>query len=128
MINTLQKRYPYIVNNDTIPYIRTWLSAKSELDRVRILNSYSTDIDKCESILTEFIQQQKHHQPLKYPLTLGNETNINEAYYLSKDLKLTMAMYLATRYMLNFEASHCIHLPKEFCQIPWSEKGLISKF
>ena len=112
-----------------MPYIRTWLSAKSELDRVRILNSYSSDIDKCELILTEFTQQQQQQQQsLTYPLALGNEKNPNEAFYLSKDLKLTMAMYLATRYMLNFEASHCIPLPKEFCQIPWSEKGLISKF
>lgn len=124
MIATLNSRYPFIVNDDTIPYIRTWLSAKSEVDRARIQSSYSSDIDKCVAILRDYVQLQP--KPLRYPLNLGDEADrtLNEKCFLSKDLKLTMAMYLAGRYMLNFESSHCQGLPSEFCQLPWSETQL----
>ena len=67
LISTLKSRYPYIVNDDTIPFIRTWLSAKSDLDRSRILNAYSSS--DCEKYLSDYVKKFKP----SYPIQLGKE-------------------------------------------------------
>ncbi len=97
------------------------MSAKSDLDRIRIQSTYSTDINKCENILSSYLNKYENE---KYPIKLGKETDTSNEYYLSRDLKLTMAMYFASKYMLNFESSHCTPLPRDFCQLPWVDKEL----
>jgi len=124
----LRKRYPHIITDDTIPYIRTWLSAKSDLDRARIFSSYTSDIPECEYALGEYLKQTNWSK--KFPLQIGNDKKdetIASAPKLSKDLKLTMSLYLADKYLINFESSHCTPLPKEFFDKPWSESELLSK-
>lgn len=130
LLSTLKKRYPYIVNEETMPYIRTWLSAKSEADRARILSSYTSDnLHLCESILAAYVNKGN----FKYPVELGKKSSdtvdsSNEEMYLSKDLKLTLALYLADKYLINFESSHCQPLATEYFRIPWCENDLITKY
>ncbi|CAF0819931.1 unnamed protein product [Brachionus calyciflorus] len=124
LIQTLRVRYPFIVNEETTPYIRTWLSARTDIDRTRLLSSYTSDnLDICESILVEHINSLNGSK--KYPIELGKEVkdNVN----ISKDLKLTLAVYLADKYLVNFESSHCQPLANEFFRIPWSETVLMEK-
>lgn len=127
LINTLKGRYPHIVNEDTIPYIRTWLSARTDMDRARILSSYTSDNSHiCESILVGHVNNLNGSK--KYPIELGRETSDNDNNnVLSKDLKLTLAVYLADKYLINFESSHCQPLANEFFRIPWSESVLVEK-
>ena len=115
LISTLQNRYPYIVDQDTAPYIRTWLSAKSDIDRARILSSYTSDISTCESILATYVLKHQGGK-VSYPGELGKQENSNTynnnmELSLAKDAKLTLALYLADKYLSNFESSHCIPLP-----------------
>ena len=127
LINTLKTRYPYIVNEDTTPYIRTWLSARTDLDRARILSSYTSENQHvCESILVEHVNSLNGLK--KYPIELGKEVKDSDNNNgLSKDLKLSIAVYLADKYLSNFESSHCQPLANEFFRIPWSENLLVEK-
>lgn len=68
-------------------------------------------------MLSEYIQENSD----TYPMNIGSEN------MLSRDAKLTLAFFLADRYLLNFESSHCVPLPKSFFREPWSEKN-IKKF
>lgn len=116
-----------------MPYIRTWLSAKSEVDRARILSSYTSEnLHLCESILGSYVANQSS---IVYPIELGKDSERNESIeseskdlFLSKDLKLTLALYVADKYLVNFESSHCQPLAKEYFQIPWSEADLNTKY
>ncbi len=110
-----------------MPYIRTWLSAKSDLDRARIFSSYTSDLAECESILANYLRQTNSAK--KFPLNIGKENDKDEYNVrLSTDLKQTMALYLADKYLVNFESSHCTPLPKEFFAVPWSESDLMVKY
>lgn len=110
-------RYPSIVDKDTIPYIRTWLSAKNDLERTKIFSSYTSEnVSVCESILKNYASEISGLR--KYPIYFGNEDKQNE---VTKDVKLALAVYLADKYLLNFESSHCQPLSSEFFRIPWSE-------
>lgn len=126
LISTLRKRYPHIITDETTPYIRTWLSAKSDTDRDRIFNSYTSDLPDCEHALVEHLKHTSWSK--KFPLNIGDEKNDHAGRKLSKDLKLTLALYLADKYLVNFESSHCTPLPKEYFDIPWSESELLNKF
>jgi hypothetical protein len=121
LISTLHKRYPFIITDDTTPYIRTWLSAKSDLDRSRIFSSYTSDLDDCESELVDHLKRINWNK--KFPINIGKEDEAK----MSKDSKLTLALYLAEKYLINFESSHCTPLPKELFEIPWSEYDLLNK-
>lgn len=115
LLKTLNTRYPYIFDGDTIPYIRTWLSAKTDSDRGRILKSYSSDVEACEDRLHDYIEANSG----AYPINIGGK----EA-PMSNDEKLTLAFHLADKYLLNFESSHCTPLPLSFFVEPWTEKEI----
>lgn len=115
LLKTLNTRYPYIFDGDTIPYIRTWLSAKTDSDRGRILKSYSSDVEACEDRLHDYIEAHSG----AYPINIGGK----EA-PMSNDEKLTLAFHLADKYLLNFESSHCTPLPLSFFVEPWTEKEI----
>jgi hypothetical protein len=123
------------VNADTVPHLRTWLSTRSDIDRARIFSSNVPDIQKCESILCEYFQL---NTVTNYPIDLGcsqeatnnneNSTKTNDSAkrIISRDTKLELSFYLADKYLLNFESSHCVPLPKSFFKHPWSEKQLLA--
>lgn len=129
LISTLSKRYPFIVDEETLPFIRTWLSAKSDSDRARILSTYSEDVSLSESILSAYVDKYSS----RYPLKLGakssddDDSSDDSSNLISKSVKLTLALYLADKYLLNFESSHCQPLPKSYFVMPWSEQELISR-
>lgn len=104
-----------------MPFIRTWLSAKSDIDRTRILASYGTnDPSVCEAELAAYVKKQESNK-VTYPITLGDGKDDD----LSRDTKQSLALYLANKYMLNYESSHCQPLLKEHFSIPWSETNLV---
>lgn len=119
LLNTLKKRYPYLIDDYTLPYLRTWLSAKTDVDRTRILNSYSNDIQECENKLVNYIKKNT----TEYPIELGKPDGDSDE--ISKDLKLTLALYLANKYLVNYESAHCNPLPKEYFALPWTESDLL---
>jgi hypothetical protein len=100
--------------------VRTWFSAKSDTDRGRLFGVYSSDLDSSASVLRKFIK----NNGINYPIDLGKESDNGEEFYLSKDAKITLALYLADKYMLHFDSTHCQPLQREHFQLPWSENRL----
>ena len=126
LLNTLRKRYPFIITDDTMPYIRTWLSAKSDMDRARIFSSYTSDLVECEATLAAYLKRINSSR--KFPVNIGGVSADSGDIKLSTDLKQTMALYLADKYLVNFESSHCTPLPRELFDIPWCEADLLAKY
>ena len=108
-----------MIDDYTLPYLRTWLSAKTDVDRTRILNSYSNDIQECENKLVNYIKKNT----TEYPIELGKPDGDSDE--ISKDLKLTLALYLANKYLVNYESAHCNPLPTEYFALPWTESDLL---
>ncbi len=107
-----------MVNEDTIPYLRTWLSAKSDLDRTRLHRTYGGEANECQIKLANYLRKQ---DSVRYPLDLGKSEP------MSKEEKLAFAFYFADKYLVNYESSHCQPLPKTHFQMPWNEKQLMSR-
>ena len=127
LISTLITRYPFIVDDETIPYIRTWLSSKSDSDRTRFLSTHSDDISLSESILSAYVEKNSSRYPLKLGSSEESDQADKKSNLISSGVKLTVALYLADKYLLNFESSHCQPLPKSFFVMPWTEAELISR-
>ena len=123
MIKILSARYPYIVDNESEPYIRDYLNAKTEYERVTILSAFSSGFNECELLLARYTEINSN----RFPLSLGKQdTDNNESFFqLSQKAKTAMAIYLAEKYMSQFEATHCAQLPKIYFRQPWSEQSLI---
>jgi hypothetical protein len=43
------------------------------------------------------------------------------------EMKRSIALYLATKYMKNFESTHCVPLPLSYIGEPWSENRVLNK-
>lgn len=54
-----------------------------------------------------------------------DENNESKRLFLSKDAKLSLALYLADKYMSHYETSHCQPLLHEHFRMPWSENDLL---
>lgn len=126
MISTLSVRYPHLVDEKTLPYLRTYLAAKSPEHRIRIVQSYSeSSSNEAEATLLNYLTQHGR----EYPFRLGkNETASTEDSLLvkvSSEQKLTLALYLASKYLRNYESMHCNPLPREFVTLPWTESDLL---
>ena len=86
------------------------------------------DIQTYESILVAYIMKQ-HGGQVTYPIELGKrQGHNNEELTLTNEGKLTLSLYLAEKYLSNFESSHCIPLPPEYFRLPWSERELLARF
>jgi hypothetical protein len=95
------------------------LSSTSDEGRLRVLRSFGVDSDECESILIKYIQENS----TDYPFKLGaNEDNLP---LLNHSVKLNLALYLADKYLINFESTHCQPLLKEYLRLPWTESELM---
>lgn len=128
LLGVLTYRYPFIVDKDTLPYMRTWLSAQSDDNRRRIFNSYCKDVMWCESTLASYAK----NNPIKYPLSLGKRVAKSESESdspvpapMTVDEKLSLSFYLCNKYMTNYESTHCTPLYKEHFKLPWSEHDVM---
>lgn len=84
-----------------------------------MFSSYTAEkIQMCELILKSFADES--NGPRKYPVYFVN----NKENEITKDTKLALAVYLADKYLINFESSHCQPLSSEYFRIPWSESSM----
>jgi len=114
LLEVLKKRYPLIIDANTTQTIRIWLSRKNESERS---NFYKETVANNENLIEATIKSYIEENSLTYPLNIGQD--------ISDELKKALAVYLANRYLHNFESTHCQPLPKAYLRLPWSELDLM---
>uniref|UniRef100_A0A673T2H8 Phosphatidylserine lipase ABHD16A n=1 Tax=Suricata suricatta TaxID=37032 RepID=A0A673T2H8_SURSU len=107
LLKLLQYRYPRVMAEEGLRVVRQWLEASSQLEEASIYSRWEVEEDWCLSVLRSY---QAEHGP-DFPWTVGED--------MSADGRRQLALFLAQKYLHNFEATHCTPLPAQNFQIPW---------
>ncbi|XP_064616388.1 phosphatidylserine lipase ABHD16A-like [Liolophura sinensis] len=107
LVKLLQYRYPRLVDEETLPLLRDWLS-KDSVGQAQLYTSVGVDDDLC---LTKLLSLSREH-PQSFPFLEGGD--------ITEETKRQLVLYLASRHMVDYDSTHCSPLPASFFVMPWS--------
>ncbi|XP_067865569.1 phosphatidylserine lipase ABHD16A isoform X2 [Heterodontus francisci] len=108
LLKLLQFRYPKVMADEGIRVVRECLSASNPLQETALYSRYEVDDDWCTSVL----QSYKSEHGEVFPWTVGED--------MTSEGRRQLAIFLAHKYMKNFDATHCTPLPSHEFTLPWS--------
>ncbi|CAG9770407.1 unnamed protein product [Ceutorhynchus assimilis] len=106
LIKILTKRYPCIFGGPQLAILNDYL-AVTGIEQERVIEKYNVDPSVCLSLIQSYISEHSK----SFPMKIGEEFDFNE--------KNQMALFLATKYMKDFKATHCVPLPQDMFTVPW---------
>jgi len=109
LVKLLKNRYPFIVDESTLPVLNEWLSVDKQGQTV-VWAKYGVRDDWCSTILTSYYDST---DSVSYPSQIGEDMHQNE--------KIQLTLFLASKYMEEFDSTHCTPLPIHFMHEPWKE-------
>uniref|UniRef100_A0A3Q0SBK3 Abhydrolase domain containing 16A, phospholipase n=1 Tax=Amphilophus citrinellus TaxID=61819 RepID=A0A3Q0SBK3_AMPCI len=107
LLKLLQFRYPKIMTDEGTRVVRQWLGASSPLEEASVYSGYEVDDDWCVSVL----QSYQADRDVLFPWSVGEDMTLEG--------RRQLALFLARKYMRNFEATHCTPLPATEFHPPW---------
>ncbi|XP_072887722.1 phosphatidylserine lipase ABHD16A [Hemitrygon akajei] len=108
LLRLLQFRYPKVMGEEGVQVVREWLSTTNALQETAIYSRYELDDDWCTSVLQSY---RSEHGDV-FPWTVGDD--------MTSEGRRQLAIFLAHKYMRNFDATHCTPLPASEFTLPWS--------
>ncbi|XP_065339310.1 phosphatidylserine lipase ABHD16A [Cloeon dipterum] len=109
VIKVLQHRYPRLVEDKALDALYEWLSTAKSTEQNYILKKFNVDEDLCASILSSYVSEYSN----KYPMMIGGDDNFKEI------TKIQLTLFLARRYLLDYNSTHCTPLPVRMFVLPW---------
>lgn len=111
VITLLQHRYPCVVDELSVPYVREWLAADT-VTQASMRLTYEVNDD----VITRLIQ--RHNTP-STTITTTYPSLIGEG--LSEQQKIQLALFLVSKYLEDYDSTHCSPLPAIYFHEPWTE-------
>ncbi|XP_062904134.1 phosphatidylserine lipase ABHD16A [Mobula hypostoma] len=108
LLRLLHFRYPKVMGEEGVQVVREWLSATNTLQETALYSRYELDDDWCTSVLQSY--RSEHGDA--FPWTVGDD--------MTSEGRRQLAIFLAHKYMRNFDATHCTPLPASEFTLPWS--------
>jgi len=109
LMKLLQHRFPHLITEKSKEVLLQWLIAENR-KRMLIMAEHQIEDDFCQSVIISCMQDSK----LTYPCTIGEDMN--------ESSRMQLVLFLADKYMRDFDASHCIPLPANMFTMPWEPK------
>jgi hypothetical protein len=106
LMKLLKYRYPKVFDDRGVQLLQTWLAADAH-EQAIIWSQCDIDEDLCVSTLVSYISEHSN----SYPCLVGDD--------FSAELKDQMVLFLAHRYMIDFQSTHCTPLPANMFRLPW---------
>ncbi|XP_074649625.1 phosphatidylserine lipase ABHD16A-like [Tubulanus polymorphus] len=103
----LRHRYPCLLCDDTAPALAQWLTGGAHA-RAQLLAEYPVDDDVCASTFASYVDENGR----AFPTRVGEDFDV--------DTKTKFVLFLASKYMQDFESTHCTPLPVRFFREPWN--------
>ncbi|XP_067662077.1 phosphatidylserine lipase ABHD16A-like [Haliotis asinina] len=103
----LQYRYPKIVDASTAAVLEMWLS-KERAEQAVMWSEYNVDADWCLATIRSYTEENSH----SFPCHLGED--------FDQVKKNQLVLFLASKYMEDFDSTHCTPLAHNFFHKPWS--------
>ncbi|CAJ1062575.1 phosphatidylserine lipase ABHD16A isoform X2 [Xyrichtys novacula] len=107
LLKLLQFRYPKIMTDEGIRAVRQWLGSSNPLEEASVYSGYEVDDDWCVSVL----QSYQAERDVVFPWSVGED--------MTPEGRRQLALFLARKYMRNFETTHCTPLPASEFHPPW---------
>uniref|UniRef100_A0A8C1Z983 Abhydrolase domain containing 16A n=1 Tax=Cyprinus carpio TaxID=7962 RepID=A0A8C1Z983_CYPCA len=99
--------YPKVMTEDALRAVRQWLAAGTPIEEESVYTGYEVDDDWCLSVLQSY---QTDRETL-FPWSVGEDMTLEG--------RRQLALFLARKYMRNFETTHCTPLPISEFRPPW---------
>ncbi|RVE62829.1 hypothetical protein OJAV_G00161600 [Oryzias javanicus] len=107
LLKLLQFRYPKIMTDEGISVVKQWLGASNPLEEASVYSGYEVDDGWCVSVL----QSYQADRDVLFPWSVGED--------MTQEGRRQLALFLARKYMRNFESTHCTPLPASEFHSPW---------
>lgn len=105
----LKFRYPKLVDDSGEDALDEYLAAPDQATKKAIWNSLSADANLCESMYKSYVKENGR----EFPMMIGQDLSVEQRTHL--------LMFLVLRYLMDFDATHCINLPASEFRLPWNE-------
>ncbi|XP_059475894.1 phosphatidylserine lipase ABHD16A [Neocloeon triangulifer] len=109
VIKVLQHRYPRLVEDKALDVLHDWLSTGNPAEQLSLLRKFNVNEDLCTSILASYVSEYSS----KYPMMIGEEADFKEL------TKIQLTLFLARRYLQDYNSTHCTPLPSRLFVLPW---------
>nr|XP_040021691.1 LOW QUALITY PROTEIN: phosphatidylserine lipase ABHD16A [Gasterosteus aculeatus aculeatus] len=107
LLKLLQFRYPKIMTDEGVRVVRQWLGSSNPIEEASVYSGYEVDDDWCVTVL----QSYQPDREVLFPWSVGED--------MDSDGRRQLALFLARKYMRNFETTHCTPLPASEFHSPW---------
>uniref|UniRef100_A0A8C5BCX4 Abhydrolase domain containing 16A, phospholipase n=1 Tax=Gadus morhua TaxID=8049 RepID=A0A8C5BCX4_GADMO len=104
----LPPRYPKVMADEGVRVVREWLGASNTIAEATVYSQYEVDDDWCVTVL----QSYRTHNGTAFPWSVGEDMTL--------ECRRRLALFLARKYMRNFETTHCTPLPFSEFRAPWT--------
>lgn len=109
LMKLLKHRYPCLVDEGTVSALREWLSFDKP-GQTAVWQKYNVRDDWCSAIFKSYYDV---NTTTCFPSRIGEGLSLNE--------KNQLTLFLASKYMEEYESTHCSPLPTLFFHDPWRE-------
>ncbi|XP_077986673.1 phosphatidylserine lipase ABHD16A-like [Glandiceps talaboti] len=108
LVKVLKHRYPKLITDEGLSVLRAFLSADDQVTQLSILTSIEMEDSECLQLLQSYSEEYSSG----FPMLIGDD--------LSPEIKMKLLLFLATKYMVDFDSTHCTPLPASQFVLPWT--------
>eukprot|EP00794_Sanderia_malayensis_P015911 gene15911-17511_t len=110
LLRLLVFRYPNVMSRESCQAVMDFLSAPDVNSQDGVLASFGYNESLCESVVGNCTGEQWP----TFPAMFGEDWDA--------DIRIQVALFLARKYMVHYDSTHCSPLPTTFFQIPWQHR------
>lgn len=110
LIDIMQDRFPKLMDTRGMTLMREFLEGNARYQE-GVLKRYSVNSTQCLRLLSIYFREN----PISYPVDIGPE--------LDNVTKDQLVLFLASKFIIDYDSVHCEPLPPRYFQKPWDLIG-----
>lgn len=111
LIDLLKQRFPVLINDRAVAVLREYLGGDARYQE-GVLKRYSVNNNTCLRLLLDHLNSNQK----SYPINIGPD--------LDNVTRDQLVLFLAFKFMIDYDSVHCAPLPARYFSRPWNLIGL----
>lgn len=111
LIKLLRSRFPHLLEEAEVNWALMDYLSGDQTHQNGVMRKHGVDKEECFKLLVEHVNES---ESCSYPLLIGSDE-----YSLSDDQKIQVALFLASRHLIDYDSTHCTPLPRALFLEPW---------
>ncbi|XP_038045782.1 phosphatidylserine lipase ABHD16A-like [Patiria miniata] len=109
LLKLFENRYPKLMDEDTVKVLWQYMQAPDQLTALSFYETYEVEDSACQRVMQDYVLRHSG----SFPMLIGDKD-------LQSVTRVQLVLYLAGKYMSDFDATHCTPLPSLLFDMPWS--------